>query len=452
MPVFVDKARIFIQSGKGGDGHISFRREKYVPNGGPDGGDGGKGGDIIFAVDKGINTLADFHYGGKYKAENGEDGNKRRMHGKNGSDLIINVPEGTVIKEAESGKVIADMSGDNNRAVILKGGKGGNGNMHYATSTMQAPKYAQPGQPSMELEVLLELKVIADVGLVGFPNVGKSTFLSKVSNAKPKIANYHFTTLSPMLGVVDLDDARGFVVADIPGLIEGASDGAGLGHEFLRHIERTRMMIHVVDAASTEGRDPLEDLEAINNELERYNADITKKKQVIAANKIDMLPDDEDSEIIKKIREKYEPLGVKVFATSTLTGKGIKDLLYYVSRTLSETESEPVVFEQEYFPEQELKSADESYSVYYDSEEAEFVIEGPKIEKMLGYTNLESEKGFAFFQKFLADNGILDELEKLHIGEGDTVRMYGYSFEYYRNADTQPFDDTDDDNYEDEEE
>ena len=363
MPVFVDKARIYIQSGKGGDGHISFRREKYVPNGGPDGGDGGKGGDIIFAVDKGINTLADFHYGGKYKAENGEDGNKRRMHGKNGSDLIINVPEGTVIKEAESGKVIADMSGDNNRAVILKGGKGGNGNMHYATSTMQAPKYAQPGQPSMELEVLLELKVIADVGLVGFPNVGKSTFLSKVSNAKPKIANYHFTTLSPMLGVVDLDDARGFVVADIPGLIEGASDGAGLGHEFLRHIERTRMMIHVVDAASTEGRDPLEDLEAINNELERYNADITKKKQVIAANKIDMLPDGEDSEIIKKIKEKYEPLGVKVFATSTLTGKGVKDLLYYVSRTLSETESEPVVFEQEYFPEQELKNADESFSV-----------------------------------------------------------------------------------------
>ncbi|MBP3813963.1 MAG: GTPase ObgE [Butyrivibrio sp.] len=452
MPVFVDKARIFIQSGKGGDGHISFRREKYVPNGGPDGGDGGKGGDIIFAVDKGINTLADFHYGGKYKAENGEDGNKRRMHGKNGSDLIINVPEGTVIKEAESGKVIADMSGNNSKVVVLKGGKGGNGNMHYTTSTMQAPKYAQPGQPAMELEVLLELKVIADVGLVGFPNVGKSTFLSKVSNAKPKIANYHFTTLSPMLGVVDLDDARGFVVADIPGLIEGASDGAGLGHEFLRHIERTRMMIHVVDAASTEGRDPLEDLEAINNELERYNADITKKKQVIAANKIDMLPDGEDSEIIKKIKEKYEPLGVKVFATSTLTGKGIKDLLYYVSRTLSETESEPVVFEQEYFPEQELKNIDESFTVYYDSEEAEYVIEGPKIEKMLGYTNLESEKGFAFFQKFLADNGILDELEKLHIGEGDTVRMYGYSFEYYRNADTQPFNDTNEDDYEDEEE
>ncbi len=441
MPVFVDKAKIFIQSGKGGDGHISFRREKYVPNGGPDGGDGGKGGDIIFKVDEGINTLSDFHYGGKYKAENGEDGNKRRMHGKNGADLIIKVPEGTVIKEAVSGKVIADMSGDNKEAVILKGGKGGNGNMHYATSTMQAPKYAQPGQPSMQLEVLLELKVIADVGLVGFPNVGKSTFLSKVSNAKPKIANYHFTTLSPMLGVVDLADAKGFVVADIPGLIEGASEGAGLGHEFLRHIERTRMMIHVVDAASTEGRNPLEDLEAINSELANYNADISKKVQVIAANKVDMLPDGENAEIIKKIRDKYEPLGVKVFATSTLTGKGIQELLYYVSRTLSEIEDKPITFEQEFFPEEMAASEDEAINVYYDQDEAEYVIEGPKIEKMLGYTNLDSEKGFAFFQKFLADNGILDELEKLHIQEGDSVRMYGYGFEYYRNADTLPVDD-----------
>ena len=436
MPVFVDKAKIFIQSGKGGDGHVSFRREKYVPNGGPDGGDGGKGGDIIFKVDEGINTLSDFHYGGKYKAENGENGNKRRCHGKNGEDLIIKVPEGTVIKEANSGKVIADMSGDNKEAVILKGGRGGNGNMHYATSTMQAPKYAQPGQSAMELEVLLELKVIADVGLVGFPNVGKSTFLSKVSNAKPKIANYHFTTLTPMLGVVDLDGAKGFVVADIPGLIEGASEGAGLGHEFLRHIERTRMMIHVVDAASTEGRDPLEDLEAINKELANYNADISKKVQVIAANKVDMLPDGEDSEIIQKIKDKYEPLGVKVFATSTLTGKGIKELLYYVSRTLSEIEEKPITFEQEFFPEEMSLEADEAFSVYYDQDEAEYVVEGPKIEKMLGYTNLDSEKGFAFFQKFLADNGILDELEKLHIGEGDTVRMYGFSFEYYRNADT----------------
>ena len=452
MPVFVDKARIFIQSGKGGDGHISFRREKYVPNGGPDGGDGGKGGDIIFKVDEGINTLADFHYGGKYKAENGQDGNKRRCHGKNGQDLIIKVPEGTVIKEAASGKVIADMSGDNKEVIVLKGGHGGNGNMHYATSTMQAPKYAQPGQPAIELEVLLELKVIADVGLVGFPNVGKSTFLSKVSNAKPKIANYHFTTLTPMLGVVDLDGARGFVVADIPGLIEGASEGAGLGHEFLRHIERTRMMIHVVDAASTEGRDPLEDIEAINNELKNYNADITKKVQVIAANKIDMLPEGENADIIYKIREKYEPLGVKVFPISTLTGKGLNELLYYVSRTLSEIKTEPVIFEQEYFPETMAKEADDAFSVYYDQEEAEYVIEGPKIEKMLGYTNLESEKGFMFFQNFLKENGILDELEKLGIGEGDTVRMYGFAFEYYKNVETMPDADMDDEETEEEDE
>ncbi len=445
MPVFVDKAKIFIQSGKGGDGHVSFRREKYVPNGGPDGGDGGKGGDIIFVVDEGLNTLADFHYGGKYKAENGQDGNKRRCHGKNGEDLYIKVPEGTVIKEAVTGKVIADMSGDNKEAIILKGGRGGNGNMHYATSTMQAPKYAQPGQPSITLEVLLELKVIADVGLVGFPNVGKSTFLSKVSNAKPKIANYHFTTLSPMLGVVDLSDAKGFVVADIPGLIEGAADGAGLGHEFLRHIERTRMMIHVVDAASTEGRDPIEDIEAINSELAKYNADISKRPQVIAANKIDMLPDGENADIINKIREKYEPMGVKVFATSTLTGKGIKELLYYVSKTISEMPKEKIVFEQEFFPEEMSREQDEAFTVEYDSDAQEYVIEGPKIEKMLGYTNLESEKGFAFFQKFLADNGILDELEKLHINEGDTVRMYGYSFEYYRNADTQPVEDEEED-------
>ncbi len=440
MPVFVDKAKIFIQSGKGGDGHISFRREKFVNNGGPDGGDGGKGGDIIFKVDEGINTLADFHYGGKYKAENGQDGNKRRCHGRNGSDLVIKVPEGTIIKEATSGKVIADMSGDNKEAVILKGGRGGNGNMHYATSTMQAPKYAQPGQPAIELEVLLELKVIADVGLVGFPNVGKSTFLSKVSNAKPKIANYHFTTLSPMLGVVDLNDARGFVVADIPGLIEGASEGAGLGHEFLRHIERTRVMIHVVDAASTEGRDPFEDIEAINKELANYNADITQKPQVIAANKIDMLPDGADSEVIQKIRDKYEPLGVKVFAISTLTGQGIKELLYYISKVLTNINEKPVVFDQEFFPETMARTSEDAFTVEYDSDEKEYVVEGPKIEKMLGYTNLESEKGFAFFQKFMADNGILDELEKLHIQEGDTVRMYGFSFEYYRNADTVPGD------------
>ena len=290
MPEFKDYARIYIRSGKGGDGHVSFRREKYVPNGGPDGGDGGKGGDVIFVVDDGINTLSDFHRGGRYNAENGVNGSKRRCTGRRGEDKVIKVPEGTVIKEAESGKVIADMSGDNRRAIVLTGGRGGNGNQHYATSTMQAPRYAQPGQPAKELEVVLELKVIADVGLAGFPNVGKSTFLTKVSNARPKVANYHFTTLTPSLGVVDLEDGEGFVVADIPGLIEGAADGAGLGHDFLRHIERTRLILHVVDAAGTEGRDPVEDILAINKELSAYGADLKNKPQIIAANKIDMLP------------------------------------------------------------------------------------------------------------------------------------------------------------------
>lgn len=275
--MFADRAKIYIRSGKGGDGHVSFRREKYVPNGGPDGGDGGHGGSVIFEVDEGLNTLTDFRHIRKYSAEDGEQGGKRNCRGKDGKDIIIKVPEGTVIKELESGKIIADMSGDNRRQVILSGGKGGNGNQHYATSTMQAPKYAQPGQPAKELNLFLELKVIADVGLVGFPNVGKSTLLSRVTNARPKIANYHFTTLNPNLGVVDLDDGKGFVIADIPGLIEGASEGVGLGHEFLRHIERTKVLIHLVDAASTEGRDPIADIYAINKELEAYNADIAHR-------------------------------------------------------------------------------------------------------------------------------------------------------------------------------
>jgi GTP-binding protein len=444
MPQFVDQARIYVRSGKGGDGHVSFRREKFVASGGPNGGDGGKGGDVIFQVDNGLNTLSDYHYGGKYKAEDGAEGGQNRCTGKSGKDIVLRVPEGTVIREASSGKVIADMSGDNHRVILLKGGRGGNGNMHYATSTMQAPKYAQPGQPSKELELILELKVIADVGLAGFPNVGKSTFLSKVSNAKPKVANYHFTTLTPMLGVVDLHDAKGFVVADIPGLIEGASEGAGLGHEFLRHIDRTRMIIHVVDAASTEGRDPIEDIYAINKELANYNSDLGSKKQIIAANKLDMLTEEEAKEVVDKIKAEFEPKGVKVFPLSTLTGMGLKELLYYVSTNLEELGEKPIVYDQEYDPEVELKTVNEAFTVEYDSKEHEYVVEGPKIEKMLGYTNLDSEKGFAFFQNFLAENGILDRLEELNIQEGDTVRMYGLAFDYYRNADTKSPDDTSD--------
>ena len=428
--MFADRARIYVRSGKGGDGHISFRREKYVPNGGPDGGDGGNGGSVILQVDDGLNTLTDYRHVRKYHAEDVENGGKRNCRGKNGADIILKVPEGTVIKEAESGKIITDMSGENRRFVLLTGGRGGNGNQHYATSTMQVPKYAQPGQPAKELELQMELKVIADVGLVGFPNVGKSTFLTKVSNARPKIANYHFTTLNPHLGVVDLEDAKGFVIADIPGLIEGASEGVGLGFEFLRHIERTKVIIHIVDAASTEGRDPIQDIYAINKELETYNPEIAKRPQVIAANKTDMIFGDEDP--VQKLKDEFEPKGIRVYPISAISGKGIRELLYYVREMLDKTDDKPVVFEQEFFPEYMLGGADDPFTVTYDEEANEYVVEGPRIEKMLGYTNLESEKGFTFFQNFLKLNGILEQLEELGIQEGDTVRMYGLSFNYYK--------------------
>ena len=427
--MFADSAKIFIKSGKGGDGHVSFRRELYVPCGGPDGGDGGKGGDIIFEVDDGLNTLTDFRQVRKYVARDGQQGGKKRCHGANADDLLIKVPEGTVIKDFETGKVIADMSGENRREVILKGGKGGLGNMNFATPTMQAPKYAQPGQSGRELWVQLELKVIADVGLVGFPNVGKSTLLSRVSNAKPKIANYHFTTLNPHLGVVDLDGGAGFVMADIPGLIEGASQGIGLGHDFLRHIERTKVLIHMVDAASTEGRDPVADIRAINAELEAYNPDLLKRPQVIAANKIDAIYA-EDEDPVAKIREAFEAEGIKVYPISAVSGKGVKELLYAVHGLLQTVDQTPVIFERE-FDLNSLASENLPYTVE-KNEDGEYVVEGPRIEKMLGYTNLESEKGFVFFQNFLKTSGILQELEDAGIQEGDTVRMYGLVFDYYK--------------------
>ena len=429
--MFADSANIYIRSGKGGDGHVSFRRELFVAAGGPNGGDGGKGGDVIFVVDKGLNTLSEFRYNRKYCAEDGAEGGKNNCSGKDGADLVIKVPEGTVIKEAASGKVVADMSHGNEREVILRGGRGGKGNQHYATATMQVPKYAQPGQDAKELNVILELKVIADVGLVGFPNVGKSTFLSRVTNAKPKIANYHFTTLNPNLGVVDLDGADGFVIADIPGLIEGASEGVGLGHEFLKHIERTRVLIHLVDAASSEGRDPVEDIRTINAELASYNAELLKKPQVIAANKLDILYGEEADEALKKVRDAFEPEGIRVFGISAVSGKGVKELLYYVGDLLKTAEESPKVFEREYF---EDPSFDITlpFTVSFDEEDKVYVVEGPRIEKMLGYTNIDSEKGFEFFQKFLKDNGILDELSALGIEDGDTVRMYGLEFDYYK--------------------
>ena len=428
--MFADSAKIFIKSGKGGDGHVSFRRELFVPDGGPDGGDGGKGGDIVFVVDKGLNTLTDFRHVRKYVAESGEEGGKKRCHGKDGQDLIIKVPEGTVIKDDATGKVIADMSAGNEREIILRGGRGGKGNQHYATATMQVPKYAQPGKPSQELWVRLELKVIADVGLVGYPNVGKSTFLSRVTNAKPKIANYHFTTLNPNLGVVDLDNGSGFVIADIPGIIEGASQGVGLGHQFLRHIERTKVLIHIVDAASTEGRNPIEDIKVISDELRAYNEGLMNRPQVIAANKIDVLYD-ENNEVLDALKAEFEPQGIKVFPISAVSGKGVKELLYYVNDLLKTVDPEPIIFEREFFEEDLIDDASQPYTVE-KLEDGVFLVDGPRVERMLGYTNLDSEKGFAFFQNFLKNNGIIDELEALGIEEGDTVRVSYVEFEYYK--------------------
>ena len=428
--MFIDHTEVTIKSGKGGDGHVSFHREKYVAAGGPDGGDGGKGGDIYFEVDKGMNTLQDFRYKRRFAAENGEEGGGNRKTGKSGKDLVLKVPEGTVIFEADSHRVITDMSGDNTRFKILPGGKGGKGNWHFATSTMQIPQYAEPGGDAIEIRIQLELKCIADAGIVGYPNVGKSTLLSRVTNARPKIANYHFTTLEPNLGVVDLEGASGFILADIPGLIEGAAEGVGLGHDFLRHIERTKVLIHVVDASASEGRDPLEDIAKIDHELAAYNADMSKRPQVIAANKLDILSEEERAAVIKKLRDKYEDGEIKVFPVSAATGEGLNELLYYVSELVVKHKDEGARFEQEYFPESNI-AASEPFTVSYDEKNKEYVIEGPRIEKMLGYTNLNSEKGFLFFQKFIKDNAIDKELKKLGINDGDTVRMYGHYFEYY---------------------
>ena len=314
---FADRAKIFVRSGKGGDGHVSFRRELYVPNGGPDGGDGGKGGDVIFVVDKGINTLYDFKNVRKYKATDGEEGGKKKCHGANGKDVVIKVPPGTVIKDFETGKVIIDMADREEPFVLLQGGRGGKGNQHYATSTMQAPRYAQPGESAIEKYLTLELKMIADVGLVGYPSVGKSTLLSMVSNAKPKIADYHFTTLVPNLGVVGLGEGRSFVMADIPGIIEGAADGVGLGLTFLRHIERTRVLLHIVDGASVEGRDPVEDIEAINEELKKYSTDIVERPTIIVANKLDLLSEEDRQAVLDKLKKAYPDKQVMAISAAT---------------------------------------------------------------------------------------------------------------------------------------
>lgn len=427
--MFVDEVKIYIESGKGGNGCASFRREKYLPNGGPDGGDGGKGGDVIFVTDSSLNTLSDFRNRKMYKAESGRDGSGKNCSGRKGEDLVIHVPVGTIIREAESRLVISDMAKECEEEVLLRGGKGGKGNQHYATSTMQIPKYAQQGQEGKGLWVILELKVIADVGLLGYPNAGKSTFLARVSNAKPKIANYPFTTLSPNLGVVDLSYGKSLVIADIPGLIDGAAEGVGLGHEFLKHLERTRVLIHIVDTAGTDGRDPVTDIENINHELALYSQELAALPQVIAANKMD-LPDSEIfmDEVTAYCHEK----GYALFPISAATGKGIDALLNHVVKLRDQMDPEPIVFEREYFIDEPHPEEEEGDGILVEKlSEALYRISGVPIDKMLGYTNLESEKGFDFFQKFLRDRHVIKRLEEMGISEGDTVEVADIAFEYY---------------------
>ncbi len=427
--MFVDRVKINVKGGNGGNGAVSFYRAKYVVNGGPDGGDGGDGGDIVFIADRGINNLVDFRYKRKFKAQNGVDGGKRNCTGADGKDEIIKVPVGTVIREASSGRIMADMAFDGQKRVIIKGGKGGKGNQHFATPTRQAPRYSERGRVSAEYELILELKIIADAGLIGFPNVGKSTILKMVTNASPKIADYHFTTLSPNLGVVKMYKSDSFVIADIPGLIEGASEGAGLGHEFLRHIERTKVLIHVVDAAGIEGMDPVECIRKINDELRRYNKKLLERPMIIAANKTDI---EGAMDNVERIMEEYNPLGIKVYPISAVSNRGLDKLLKAVYKLVKENPDD-IVFTEDY---NEDFAANEDIDTepftISEPDAGYFVVEGTGVEKMVGYTNIDTEKGFAFFQKYLREKGIIAALEEKGINEGDTVRIYDLEFDYYK--------------------
>jgi len=424
--MFIDRARIKIKAGDGGNGKISFRREKYIPAGGPDGGDGGKGGDIVFEVDSGLNTLIDFRYRRKFIAESGEDGGTANRTGKSGDDLVIKVPPGTIVKDEKTGRILADMTEPGKRVVVAKGGRGGKGNQHFATPTRQVPNFARAGEPGEEYDVLLELKLIADVGLVGFPNAGKSTILSVVSAAQPKIADYPFTTLEPNLGVVRVDEGKSFVMADIPGLIEGAHQGVGLGHEFLRHIERTRLLLHVVDVAAVDGREPISDFEAINEELKKYNPKLAEKPQVVAANKID-LPDGQV--YFEEFKNYVEDKGFSVFPISAATNMGIKELMGYIAAKLDELPATNQSLEVE---EEAVYIAEEEEPFTVRKEGDVFVIEGSWIRKVAGSVNFDDYESLKYFQRALKTRGVIDELEALGINEGDTVRIYDIEFEYVR--------------------
>lgn len=421
--VFIDKVEITIEGGKGGDGAISFRREKYVPAGGPDGGNGGKGGDIVFVADPGKNNLLELRYQHVYKAADGEKGGRKNCTGKSGKDLEISVPLGTIIREKESGKIMADITHANDKRVIIKGGKGGRGNRTYATSTRQAPRYAEPGEKAKTYEVILELKMLADVGIIGMPNAGKSTLLSMVTNANPKVANYHFTTLSPNLGVVKMHDNQ-FVMADIPGLIEGASEGAGLGHQFLRHIERTKVLIHVVDISGFEG-DPISNIETILDELSFYDETLLTRPQVIAANKIDLLEAQDNLPLVQAFGEKH---GYKVFPISAATNEGLTPLMTEVNR-LVEEQPTPLFFAEdfEWFTEDETETG----FTITEVEKGYFVVEGKGVERMIGYTSLDTPEGIQFFHKYLDRNGIYKALREAGAEEGDSVSIYSIEFDYF---------------------
>ncbi len=424
--MFIDRAKIHIKAGDGGNGRVSFHREKYISAGGPDGGDGGKGGDVIFVVDEGLRTLIDFKYKRKYKAEFGENGGTSRCTGKSGNDLVIKVPPGTLVKDEQTGRVLADMLKPGQRIIIAKGGRGGKGNQNFATSTRQVPSFAQAGTPGEEFSVELELKVIADVGLVGFPNAGKSTILSMVSAANPKIADYPFTTLEPNLGVVRLDTGSSFVLADIPGLIEGAHAGVGLGHEFLRHVERTRLFIHVIDVAAVDGRDPLSDFETINEELKKYNPKLAQRPQVIAANKVD-LPDGQDN--LESFRKTIEEKGYKVFPISAATNSGIKELMFYVAAQLADLPEMVSLMEGE---DQVLYGVEEEEPFTVRKEGKIYIVEGNWVKRVVGSTNFGVYESLQYFQRSLKTKGVIEALEKLGIHEGDTVKIYDVEFDYIK--------------------
>ena len=424
--MFIDKARIFVKAGNGGNGAVSFRREKYVPAGGPDGGDGGRGASVIFEVDNDLRTLMDFKYQRKYVATPGGDGSKKRQAGKNGEDLVLKVPAGTIIRDEASGKIIADLKHEGDRAVVAKGGRGGKGNQHFANAVRQAPNFAKSGTDGEERWVILELKMIADVGLLGFPNVGKSTFLSVVTAAKPKIANYHFTTLTPNLGVVQTKFGDSFVLADIPGLIEGAAEGIGLGHDFLRHVERTKVLIHIVDISGLEGRNALEDFDAINGELKLYNEKLSTRPQVVVANKIDIL---EDESVYEEFKTTLEERGYKVFKMSAATREGIDDVIAYVSQILKDAEEIELVSEEElYVP--ELDDAEEE-GLQIEIEDGVYVVTGKSLRRIMYSVNFEDMESIQFFQKTMESQGVFDKLREMGIEDGDTVKIYDIEFEFY---------------------